>query len=163
MLRNVNDEICARNSEEMFVTVWMGILEISTGRLTAANAGHEYPAVKRPGGRFELLKDQHGYVVGGMEGVRYRDYELQLEPGAKLFVYTDGVPEANNAAEEMFGAERMLDALRGNEDGAPEEILAAVNRAVAACAGGAAQCDDLTMLCLQYNGSAPGPAAGEAD
>ena len=119
--------------------------------------------MKRPGGRFELLKDKHGFVVGGMEGVRYRDYELQLEPGAKLFVYTDGVPEANNAAEEMFGAERMLDALRGNENGAPEEILAAVNRAVEAFAGGAAQFDDLTMLCLQYNGSVPGPAAGEAD
>ena len=89
--------ICSNNQEEMFVTVWLGILEISTGKLTAANAGHEYPVMKRPDGRFELLKDKHGFVVGGMEGVKYKDYELQLEPGAKLFLYTDGVPEATDA------------------------------------------------------------------
>ena len=119
VLQTVNNEICARNPEEMFVTVWLGILEISTGKLTAANAGHEYPALKRPGEHFELLKDKHGFVIGGMEGVRYRGYEVQLEPGEKLFVYTDGVPEANNTAEELFGAERMVEALCGCEDGSP--------------------------------------------
>ena len=123
VLQAVNNEICARNPEEMFVTVWLGILEISTGRLTAANAGHEYPALKRPGEHFELLKDRHGFVVGGMEGVRYWGYEVRLEPGEKLFVYTDGVPEANNTAEEMFGAEHMVEALRGCEDEAPHRVF----------------------------------------
>ena len=148
----VNEEICARNPEEMFVTVWLGILEISTGKLTAASAGHEFPALKSAGGHFELVKDRHGFVIGGMDGVRYRDYELRMEPGAKLFVYTDGVPEATNAAEELFGPERMIAALQSSEDGSPEEVLDAIKRAVQVFVGDAPQFDDLTMLCLQYNG-----------
>ena len=162
ILQTVNGEICARNPEEMFVTVWLGILEISTGKLTAANAGHEYPALKRPGEHFELLKDRHGFVVGGMDGVRYRGYEVQLEAGEKLFVYTDGVPEANNTAEELFGAERMIDALRGCEDGSPEQVLEGVRQAVSVFIGDAPQFDDLTMLCLQYNGVVPEPHAAES-
>ena len=152
ILQTVNAELCARNPEEMFVTVWLGILELSTGRLTAANAGHEYPVLKAPGEAFELLKDRHGLVLGGMENARYREYELQLRRGEKLFVYTDGVPEANNASEELFGAERMLAALQEREEGSPAEILEAVRQAVNAYVGDAPQFDDLTMLCLQYNG-----------
>ena len=155
VLQTVNGEICARNPEEMFVTVWLGILEISTGRLTAANAGHEYPALKHPGEPFELVKDRHGFVIGGMEGMRYRDYELQLEPGGKLFVYTDGIPEANDASGALFGAERMVAALRDSEDGSPAQVLEGVQSAVAAFVGDAPQFDDLTMLCLQYNGGSP--------
>ena len=155
VLQTVNSEICARNPEEMLVTVWLGILEISTGRLTAANAGHEYPALKRPGERFELLKDRHGFVIGGMDGMRYRDYELQLEPGGKLFVYTDGIPEANDASEALFGVERMIAALRDSEDDSPAQVLEGVQSAVAAFVGDAPQFDDLTMLCLQYNGGSP--------
>ena len=158
ILQTVNAEICSRNPEEMFVTVWLGVLELSTGRLTAANAGHEYPALRQPDGSFELIKDKHGLVIGGMEGVRYRDYELQLQPGAKLFVYTDGVPEATSAAEELFGTERMVAALRSAEDGSTEEILQAVNQAVSAFVGNAMQFDDLTMMCLHYHG----PHAAEA-
>ena len=148
ILTTVNRQICARNPEEMFVTVWLGVLELSTGKLTAANAGHEYPALKQPDGSFELVKDKHGLVVGGMDGIRYREYEMQLEPGSKLFVYTDGVPEATSAAEELFGTDRMVEALRGAEDGTPEEILAAVDRTVAEFVGDAPQFDDLTMLCI---------------
>ncbi len=154
VLQTVNAEMCDRNPEEMFVTVWLGILEISTGRLTAANAGHEYPALKRPGEQFELLKDKHGFVIGGMEGVRYRDYELQLAPGEKLFVYTDGVTEANNAAQEMFGSQRMIEALRACEEGTPAQVLEGVRSAVSAFIGDTPQFDDLTMLCLQYQGPA---------
>ena len=158
ILQTVNAEICARNPEEMFVTVWLGILEISSGKLMAANAGHEYPALKRPGEHFELLKDRHGFVVGGMDGVRYRSYELQLAPGEKVFVYTDGVPEANNVSEELFGAERMVDALRDCEDGSPAQVLEGVRNAVSKFIGEAPQFDDLTMLCLQYNGCEKAPA-----
>ena len=123
-----------------------------TGLITAANAGHEYPAVKRAGEPFEMLKDRHGFVVGGMDGVRYRSYELQLTPGAKLFVYTDGVAEATDEKEALFGTDRMLAALRKGETGAPADVARAVNDAVQAFVGPAPQFDDLTMLCLQYNG-----------
>ncbi|MBP5165996.1 MAG: SpoIIE family protein phosphatase, partial [Oscillospiraceae bacterium] len=102
IMTDTNATICANNKEEMFVTTWLGILEISTGKLTAANAGHEYPAIKHADGRYELFKDKHGFVIGGMDGTKYREYELRLEPGSRLFLYTDGVPEATNAADELF-------------------------------------------------------------
>ena len=153
VLQIVNHQLCARNPEEMFVTMWLGILEISTGKLTAANAGHEYPMLRRPGERFELFKDRHGLVVGAMDGARYRDYEILLEPGARLFVYTDGLTEATNASTEQFGTERILAALRGCEDGSPEELLGAVNNAIKAFVAEAPQFDDLTMLCVAYTGS----------
>ena len=152
ILQSVNNEICIRNPEEMFVTVWLGVLELSTGRLTAANAGHEYPALKQAGEGFEILKDRHGFVLGGMSGVKYREYELQLQPGAKIFVYSDGVPEAQNTEKAFFGTERMLAALQQNENGTPQEILAAVDRTIRDFVGSEPPFDDLTMLCLQYNG-----------
>ena len=156
ILTLVNRQICARNTEEMFITVWMGVLEISTGLLTAANAGHEYPALKQPDGSFELMKDRHGVVVGAMDGVRYRDYTIQMFPGTKLFVYTDGVAEATDVSEQLFGTGRMIDALRKAENGTPEGLLRVVRSDVDAFVGKAPQFDDLTMLCLQYNG--PGTA-----
>ena len=136
----------------MFVTVWLGVLELSTGKLTAANAGHEYPAIRKNGGGFELFKDKHGFVIGGMEGSRYREYELQLSPGDKLFVYTDDVPEATDANGELFGTERMVEALNTCAEERPEEILRRVRIAVDAFAGDAEQFDDLTMLCIEYHG-----------
>ena len=149
----VNHQICANNREEMFVTVWLGILEISTGRLTAANAGHEYPALRHACGPFELVKDKHGFVIGGMDGVKYREYELQMTPGSKLFLYTDGVPEATDANKELFGTERMLSALNTDPDAAPEDILKNVRAAVDAFVKDAEQFDDLTMLCVEYRGT----------
>ena len=148
----VNANICEHNRAEMFVTVWLGILEISTGRLTAANAGHEYPALKKSDGSFELLRDKHGFVIGGMEGAKYRDYELKLEPGTKLFLYTDGVPEATDAENTLFGTERMLAALNGDPAAAPEKMLKNVRAAVDEYVKDAEQFDDLTMLCLEYKG-----------
>lgn len=151
-LEDANNSICKNNSEEMFVTVWLGILEISTGKVVAANAGHEYPAIKSADGGFELFKDKHGLVVGGMEGLGYREYELQLEPGSKIFVYTDGVPEATNADEEMFGTDRMIGALNADPGAAPKQILKNVRSAVDDFVKDAEQFDDLTMLCLEYRG-----------
>ena len=152
ILTKTNETICANNPEDMFVTVWLGILEISTGKIVAANAGHEYPVLKQPEGRFELIKDKHGFVIGGMDGVRYREYELELKPGAKLFLYTDGVPEAANAEKEMFGTERMLEALNSEPDAAPKQVLKNVRAAVDGFVTGAEQFDDLTMLCIEYKG-----------
>ena len=153
-LQKANHQICANNREEMFVTIWLGILQISTGKLVAANAGHEYPVLKQPDGRFEVFKDPHGLVIGAMDGMKYKDYEMQLYPGSKLFVYTDGVPEAVNNGKELFGMDRTVDALNQNSDVTPEEILHSVRSAVDAFADGAEQSDDITMLCLEYNGPA---------
>ena len=150
---DTNNAICSNNKEEMFVTAWLGILEISTGTLTACNAGHEYPAVRHADGSFELFRDRHGLVIGAMEGAKYREYTLQLEPGAKLFVYTDGVVEAADAEKQMFGTERMLDALNTAADAAPKEILERVQTSVDAFVRDAEQFDDLTMLCLSYLGT----------
>ena len=152
VLQAVNDQICANNREEMFVTVWMGILDTATGRIAAANAGHEYPAVMTPGRGFELIKDKHGFVIGGMEGLTYREYEMTLTPGSKLFLYTDGVPEATDGDNEMFGTDRMLEALNRDPDAPPKEILRNVRRAVDEFVRDAEQFDDLTMLCLAFRG-----------
>ena len=152
ILTDTNAAICANNREEMFVTVWLGILELSTGKLTAANAGHEYPVIRHANGSFELFKDKHGFVIGGMDGVRYKEYELQMEPGAKLFLYTDGVPEATDAEQALFGTERMLAALNRDADAKPEDILGQVRLAVDDFVRDAEQFDDLTMLCMHYLG-----------
>ena len=155
ILKKTNDQICSNNRMDLFVTVWLGILEISTGNLVAANAGHEYPTLKRANGAFQLIHDKHGLVIGGMEGVRYSEYELQLKPGDKLFVYTDGVPEATDAQQQMFGSDRMLTALNTDREAAPEQVLENMHSAVEAFVKDAEQFDDLTMLCLCYNGNAP--------
>lgn len=152
VLKAVNDQICANNREEMFVTVWLGILDTETGELTAANAGHEYPAMLQAGGQFELIKDKHGLVIGAMNGIRYKEYTLMLNPGAKLFLYTDGVPEATDAYNEMFGTERMLQALNSVPGVSPEQLLHQVHQAVDHFVGDAEPFDDLTMLCLEFKG-----------
>ncbi len=160
ILTKTNEAICSNNQEEMFVTVWLGILEISTGKITAANAGHEYPVLKQ-NGRFRLFKDRHGFVVGGMEGMKYREYEIRMEPGDKLFLYTDGVPEAADAENGMFGTERMIAALNEDPEADPESVIHNVRRSVDAFVKDAEQFDDLTMLCLAYGGA--GRAAGHTE
>ena len=147
----VNERICKRNLLDMFVTVWLGILEISTGKLTCTNAGHEYPIIGS-GGRFELLKDKHSMAVGAVPGVKYKSYELQLNKGDTVFVYTDGAAEATNASEEMFGADRITQALNTVPDGSPQELIGTVTKAVNDFVKDAPQFDDLTMLCLKYMG-----------
>ena len=148
VLSMVNDAICANNSEEMFVTVWLGIMTISTGKVVAANAGHEYPAIRSANGRFMLMKEPHGLCIGAFEGMPYRDYEFTIEKGGMLFVYTDGVPEATNAATEFFGIERMLKALNEVRDCPPEKVLENVKASVDRFVGDAPQFDDLTMMAV---------------
>ena len=148
-LELVNTQICRNNDELMFVTVWLGVLEISTGKVTAANAGHEYPLIKKPGGEFELLKDKHGFVIGGKDGMKYKEYEFTLEKDATLFLYTDGVAEATNADNELFGTDRMLEALNREPDASPKVLLANMKQAVDEFVGTAPQFDDLTMLGLK--------------
>ena len=153
ILSYVNDYLSENNRAEMFVTVWLGILELSTGHLVFANAGHEYPAVYRNGTAFEILKDKHGFVLGGMDGMIYEDQELQLYKGDKLFLYTDGVPEATDKDNNMFGMDRMIDALNIQPDACPEQILRNIRTSVDDFVKEAERFDDLTMLCIQYNGN----------
>ena len=153
ILNRTNEALCSNNQVEMFVTVWLGILEISTGKMTAANAGHEYPAIKRADGDFEIFRDKHGFVVGGMPQMKYKEYELQLNPGDKLFVYTDGVPEATNADNELFGTDRMIEALNSDHSADCQQLLLNVRRAVDGFVKDAEQFDDLTMMCLEYKGT----------
>jgi sigma-B regulation protein RsbU (phosphoserine phosphatase) len=149
VLERVNRTICKNNENDMFVTVWLGILTISTGHVVAANAGHEYPFIKKANGEFEKFNDKHGFVIGGMDGVKYREYEFTLEKNDMLFLYTDGVPEATNANEELFGLERMTAALNTDLSANPEQLLSNVKSAVDAFVGEAPQFDDLTMLAIR--------------
>ena len=153
-LEKVNNQLCENNEAEMFVTVWLGVYEISTGRLTAANAGHEYPAIRRAGGQFELFKDRHGFVLAGMENARYREYELEIGIGDTLFVYTDGVAEATDGTNTLYGTDRMLAALNQNRALEPERLLHQVKADIDRFVGAAPQFDDITMLALQRKGNA---------
>ncbi len=153
IMMDVNNELCDKNESGMFVTVWMGILDIRDGALTCVNAGHENPLVKRSNGAFRLFQDKHGLPLGVMPGMRYQDYTLQFNPGDSIFVYTDGVPEANNPSKELYGLQRLEAALRGLVNPSPEDVLKAVRADVDAFVGSAEQFDDLTMLCMEYRGT----------
>ena len=151
-LEEVNRQICESNPEGMFVTVWLGVLDLKTGKFTAANAGHEKPAIKQADGSFELYKDKHGIMIGYMDSIRFKEYELTLTKGSKLFLYTDGVAEATDANNELFGTDRMIEALRSAEDKNPKEIIETVDTAIKGFVQEAPQFDDITMLCIEYFG-----------
>lgn len=146
VLERTNESIWKNNDRQMFVTVWFGVLEISTGKVTAANAGHEYPIIRQPNGEFEIFKDKHGLVVGGLKKIKYKQYEFTLQKGSTLFVYTDGVPEATRADKEMFKVSRLVSTLNEHRDASPKELLESVRRAVDDFVGDEPQFDDLTML-----------------
>lgn len=148
-LNRANESLCSQNKMEMFVTAWIGILELSTGKMTCSSAGHEYPAIYHDG-KFELLKDKHGLVLGGFDMSKYKEYEIQLHKGDKVFVYTDGVPEATNTNFELYGTDRMIEALNSNPEANPREVLKTVRTSVDQFVGAAEQFDDLTMACLEY-------------
>ena len=145
----VNDNICEHNGENMFITIWLGILEISTGRLTFVNAGHEDMAVYREGGEFELYKTKHNIAVGIQSGMVYKDFEMQLGKGDKIFIYTDGVPEATDPYDTLFNTDRMISALNERKDGSPQEFLEIVYTRVKEFVGDRTQFDDLTMVGLE--------------
>ncbi len=152
ILADVNNQLCENNEEGLFVTVWLGILDITTGKMTCSNAGHEFPAFRMPNGDFELIHDKHGMVLAGMEGSRYRDYEIEFPKGAQLFLYTDGVAEATSIHQELFGTDRMLEALNKYKDGTMEELLAGVRSDIDTFVEGADQFDDITMMTFRYFG-----------
>ena len=151
-LENVNDQLCESNEAELFVTVWAAVIQISTGKGTAANAGHEHPALRRADGQYELVSYRHSPAVATLEGIPFKEHSFELHPGDSLFVYTDGVAEATNAKNELFGTDRMLAALNRNPDAMPEEVLSNVMDGINEFVAGAQQFDDITMLCMKYIG-----------
>ena len=154
-----NEKLCEGNEAGMFVTAWMGLLNVRTGHVTFANAGHNPPLVKTGSNGFAYHKTRAGFVLAGMEGIRYRKMELQLNPGDTIYLYTDGVTEATNADETLYGDARLLDLLNKKQHAAAREICEAVKADVDAFVGGAEQFDDITMLCLTWHG----PGKGGAD
>ena len=151
ILEDVNNRICENNEAGMFVTVWLGILELSSGVIAAANAGHVRPAVCQDN-LFERIKDKHGMPLGGINNSKYKDYTIKLVPGDKVFVYSDGIPEARNNRQEMFQPDRMIDSLNRNRDRSAEEIVQALKADIDEFVGDTQQFDDLTMLLFEYKG-----------
>ena len=151
-LESVNNQICESNDAGFFVTIWVAVLEISTGKGVASNAGHEHPVLRRAGGSYELVIYRHSMPVGTMEGIRFEQHEFHLNPGDSIFVYTDGVAEATNGDDELYGTERMLSALNSEPDAQPEQVLTNVMNDITGFVDGAEQFDDITMLCFRYMG-----------
>jgi sigma-B regulation protein RsbU (phosphoserine phosphatase) len=145
-----NEKLCENNESGMFVTAWMGILDITTGKLQFANAGHNPPLLKRANGDFEYLKTRAGFVLAGMEGMRYRVGELMIYPGDRLFLYTDGVPEATNAENKLYGEDRLLAFMNRNALAEATEFLPALKADIDEFVGDAPQFDDITMLMFDY-------------
>lgn len=151
-LENVNRQLIEGNQADMFVTVWMAVLEISTGKGIAVNAGHEHPALRRAGQNFELVRYRHSLAVSAMEGVPFKEHEFELRPGDTLFVYTDGVPEATDKSGRLFGTDRMLESLNREPGAKPRVAVRHVQEGIFEFVENAEQFDDITMLCLQYYG-----------
>ena len=153
-LERANQQLCEGNESRMFVTVWLAVVEISTGRGIACNAGHENPGLRRAGGDFELLKYPHDRFVGPWRKACYHNREFELQAGDCIFVYTDGVPEASNEEGELFGEARLAETLNQCTNEEPETLIRHVHDAVNRFADNAEQFDDITMLCFKYNGTA---------
>ena len=146
-----NEKLCENNESGMFVTAWMGILDLSTGNMQFANAGHNPPLLKRKNGDFEYLKTRAGFVLAGMDGVRYRVGELTLSHGDRLFLYTDGVPEATNTENKLYGEDRLLEFMNRNSNVEAVELLPLLKANIDEFVGEAPQFDDITMLMFDYN------------
>lgn len=152
ILYNTNNTLCEGNNAGLFVTVWLAILDLNTGKGIAANAGHEHPALMRKDGSYELVKYRHSMAVATMEDLQFKEHEFELFPGDKLFIYTDGVTEATDANNELFGDSRLIDALNKNKDATPHDLLSLVASEINAFVKEAPQFDDITMLSLEYLG-----------
>ena len=151
VLTNVNTQLCQNNEAGMFVTAWMGILDLQTGLIKFANAGHNPPLVKHKDGSYKFLKGKVNFVLAGMDMVKYKEQELQLQPGDEIYLYTDGVTEAHNSNNELFGENRLLESLNSTKGMSVEDICKKVKEDVDAFVCDAEQFDDITMLCVQLN------------
>lgn len=151
ILYDVNNQLFEKRMNGMFVTVWLGIIDLTNGHVVSANAGHEYPIVKHGENDYVIFKDKHGLVLGGMPNMKYKDCELDLAVGDTLFLYTDGVPEANNAEEEQFTLEKTMNVLNKNKNSSMEKLTANVLKEIETHADGTDQFDDITMVAFHLN------------
>ena len=156
ILFDANNQLHEGNDSRMFVTVWLGILDINTGVLMSANAGHEYPIIMGQDKEYRLLKDRHGLVMGLRQNIKYTDTETILSPGDTVFVYTDGVPDAESTEGKAFGMERLLGVLNSGKERNVPDTLNAVLDSVKAYSDMDSQFDDMTMLCVRYTGDKSG-------
>ena len=161
IVTHVNDALSAENDSCMFVTLYVGILNLRDGTLLATNAGHNPPLLKRQSGQFEWMTAQDGPMVGPMPGIAFKESTIQLSPGDELFLYTDGVTEADNRRRELFGNNRLKSVLTKSQAGSVVDRLNEVMNAVRGFAGEAPQADDITMLGLRYHGVAPSDVAAK--
>ena len=147
----VNAQLCENNEADMFVTAWMGILNLESGLVRYANAGHNPPLVRHKDGSYEYLKGRANFVLAGMEGLRYKEQQLQLQPGDEIYLYTDGVTEAHDSNKQLFGEERLRASLNETAGMTTDEICKKVKKDVDVFQGEAEQFDDITMLCIHWN------------
>ena len=153
---DVNNMLCDSNSEGLFITAFEGVLDLVTGEFRYVNAGHEPPYICKQGEGYEAYRIKAGFVLAGMEDLRYREGSLQLSAGDRIFLYTDGVTEATDAENQLYGSERLHRVLNDHLDANPEALLAAVKADVDHFVGDAPQFDDITMLCMEYRGQTQG-------
>ena len=149
----VNELLCESNSEGLFITAFEGVLDLDTGDFVYVNAGHDAPFICRRDGSYEPLAVKAGFVLAGMENTKFSEGRITLTEGDKLFHYTDGVTEATNADNELYGKERLLLVLNKNKGQTPKETLASVKADIDTFVGEAPQFDDITMLCVEYRKS----------
>lgn len=146
----VNQMLCEGNDDNMFVTAWLGILDTETGKLTYVNAGHNPPLLRQGDGEFEYLKSRPGFVLAGMEGIHYKQYETMLKPGDEIFLYTDGVTEAENEGKAFYGTDRLKEYLNQHGGENVKELLQGLRKDIGKFAGAEEQFDDITMLAMNY-------------
>jgi sigma-B regulation protein RsbU (phosphoserine phosphatase) len=151
VFETVNNILCENNEADMFVTAFLGYLDIPTGKFTYVNAGHN-PPLLCANGRYGWLKSKVNFVLAGMEDTRYDQYEIALIPGDGIFLYTDGVTEAVNPREELYGESQLLDTVNGFLELSPREFIVRTKKEIEAFASGTEQADDITMLTLKYKG-----------
>ena len=144
-----NNALCARNEADMFITLWVGVLDLQSGEITYVNAGHN-PPVTVLSGEVSYLTKKSGLVLAGMDGVPYKEHTLTLQKGDTVFLYTDGVTEAENAANELYGEDRLLTCFEQIKNSAPEEVIETIKQSVEIFVNGADQFDDMTMLCFKW-------------
>ena len=149
---DINNQLCENNPNEMFITIWLGVIDLTTGEVCAVNAGHEYPMITGEDGQFRLFTDPHGFVCGGFPNMPYENYSFRLPKGGRIFVYTDGVAEATSVSDELFGMERIEESLNRHKDATMADLIHGVTEDLDAFVGEAEQFDDITMLSFQYKG-----------
>lgn len=149
-LFNVNNQLLENNDADLFVTVWLAKINLKTGKGLVSNAGHESPTIRRAGGKYEIIEYRHSPPIATLPNMKFEEHECEIHSGDSIFVYTDGVVEATNSDNKLFGPERMLEALNKEPDADPEKILGNVMDGIREFVGDAEQFDDITMLSVHF-------------